>query len=500
MELNKSLQKQIDKFLPEQHRNDAELAPFIEAVSKMYFTYERDKRMSDHSFDVSEREYQLVLNDLHLQNQVAQASVLKIKALISSMDKNFQVSNAQDFDLISIISFLESRVDEAKHLEEMLIVAKEEAEAIAKAKGNFLSVMSHEIRTPLNAIIGSIHILQSEEILPTQKTYIDALHISSENLLNLINDVLDFNKIDEGKIVFARNEINIRALLSNIKLSNIYRANESHNTINLIFDEALPDYMIGDETRLSQILNNLLSNAIKFTENGTIFIDISLVGTTSNQLTVFFKIKDTGIGIAPQQLANIFERFTQADSNINRKFGGSGLGLTIVKKLLQLQQTDISVESTVGVGTSFSFELTFEVSHKKLETDFVFVKELKDLLGLKILLVEDNSINIMVAKKMLLNWNAIVDVAVNGELAIAKFKENEYDIILMDLQMPIMDGLTASKEIRALGGTLPIVALTASALDDVKYSVEAAGMNGYISKPFNPEELYATIKQLLLVK
>ncbi|MEY5047555.1 MAG: hypothetical protein RLZZ175_914 [Bacteroidota bacterium] len=499
MDLNRALQKQIQKFLPEELRYDERMIPFYQSISNLYSTYEKDKKLSEHAFEISEKEYQKVLNDLKEQEKILKNSIKRINTLIQSLDKKDKLNSIEnEYDITEIISYLETKVEESIQLEEMLTKAKALAENSAKAKANFLSVMSHEIRTPLNAIIGSIHLLQQEETLPEQSEYLNSLHISSDNLLNLINDVLDYNKIEEGKIEFAKNEIDLHILLKNIKLSNFFKATEYHNEIIINVDKNISDFVYGDETRLSQILNNLVSNAIKFTKNGIITVNLIAEYQSKKNISIKFEISDTGIGIESNKIQQIFERFTQADSNINRKFGGSGLGLTIVKKLLELQNSEIKVKSEFGIGTTFYFTLLFEKSNNKLaDIKIKLADEIKDLNSMKVLLVEDNKINTIIAKKMLQNWNAKVTWAENGEIAIQKYFESEFDIILMDLHMPIMDGLTATLKIREKDEKIPIIALTASALFDIKDNVKDSGMNDYISKPFNPDEFYNILKKYL---
>ena len=367
MDFNRALQKQIQKFIPEELRNDERLMPFYQSVSNLYATYDKDKKISEHAFEMSEREYQKVLSDLRERDEILKKSIKRINTLIQSLDKRNEINSTDnEYDITEIISFLETKVEESIQLEEILTKAKAFAENSAMAKANFLSVMSHEIRTPLNAIIGSIHLLKQEETLPEQTEYLNSLHVSSDNLLNLINDVLDYNKIEEGKIEFAQDEIDLHTLLKNIRLSNFYRATECHNDIILNVDKEIVDFVYGDETRLSQILNNLVSNAIKFTQNGKVTVNLLVQNQSESAITILFEISDTGIGIESNKIQQIFERFTQADSNINRKFGGSGLGLTIVKKLLELQNSEINVKSEFGKGTTFYFTLVFDKTKNKL--------------------------------------------------------------------------------------------------------------------------------------
>lgn len=380
-----------------------------------------------------------------------------------------------------------------EEIENELIRAKEMAEESARVKSEFLSVMSHEIRTPLNAIIGIAHLLLQEELLPSQLENLRALNISAENLLNLINDILDFSKIEEGKIVLAEKNVDLRQVVSNIRMANRLRAAERGNTIKLIIDPNLPACVKGDEVRLGQILNNLVSNAVKFTSNGTIEIKMELRDMQQDTAAIQFSVKDSGIGIAPEHQSAIFDRFTQASSDIAREFGGSGLGLAIVKRLLGLHQSEILVNSEIGRGSEFYFTINFKKGKKKVSEQTARLNGKDNLSGIRILLVEDVEFNILVAEKMLLNWSAQVDVAENGMIAVSKARQNEYDLILMDLQMPVMDGYSATRHIREFKPNIPIVALTASASIDILQKTQHFGMTDYLSKPFKPVELFDTI-------
>ncbi len=494
------LEKQIEKFLPAEYLKDGVINTFLETISKCYESFEKDKKITEHAFDVSEREYQIVLQDLQQQSEIRKQSILKLKAAIRSLDPASPVQfSEEDEDLMNIISFLEKQIAKTKVLEQDLIQAKDIAEKAAYAKSEFLSVMSHEIRTPLNAIIGTIMLLQYHELLPEQKELLNVMQISSENLLSLINDVLDFSKMEEGKIIFVERKINILGFLKNIKMANRVRAEEKGNIIKIIFDDDIPKYVLGDDLRLGQVLNNIVSNALKFTHKGTITIQVGLNSLVDDMVKIDFSIEDTGIGIPKEKQELIFERFTQANNNITREFGGSGLGLTIIKRLLELQNTTIQLESEAGKGSRFFFTMSFKKSDsaddiEELKPSFNSGKA--DMKGLRILLVEDVSFNVMVAEKMLQNWNAKVEVAQNGALAVEKVKSNVYDLILMDIQMPVMDGYTATKEIRKFNMDIPIIALTASTINlDIESEARKSGMNGCITKPFNPNDLYSIISE-----
>ena len=325
---------------------------------------------------------------------------------------------------------------------------------------------------------------------------LNVMEISSENLLSLINDVLDFSKLEEGKIIFAERNINVLHFLKNIKMANQVKAEEKRNRIKITYDDDIPEFLVCDDVRLGQILNNLISNAVKFTKDGTITIRVELKENNKQDVDLLFSIEDTGIGIPKEKQHLIFERFTQANNNITREFGGSGLGLTIIRRLLQLQGSEIFIDSELGVGSKFYFTLKFKKSTSEIreESKQSGNENKPDLAGKKILLVEDVEFNVMVAQRMLRNWNAEVDLAENGAIAVEKVKQNHYDLILMDIQMPVMDGYTATSNIRKINKQIPIIALTASVITtDIEAKAVQIGMNGCLSKPFNPNTLYTII-------
>lgn len=391
-----------------------------------------------------------------------------------------------------------------KRIEQDLIEAKQKAEEATLAKSRFLSTMSHEIRTPMNAVIGYTYLLMQENPKPFQLDYLKPLQFSANHLLALINDILDFSKIEAGKIEFEFIEFDLRETIDSVMKIFALKAGEKKINLDLILPNNLPDLVIGDVVRVNQVLTNLISNAVKFTNIGGVTIELENKSESENKVEISFKIKDTGIGIEESKLGNIFESFTQANSSTTRKYGGTGLGLAISKKLIELMGGEISVSSIVNEGTTFSFNIGFGKSKsQRIKKYFADEKGIKfeSLKGVKILVVEDNPVNSVLAEKFLKKWDVETDTAENGAVAVEKVQEKEFDLILMDLQMPEMNGYEAALTIRGLSGSyfknVPIVALSAEVTAEVKKEVHMYGMNDSLTKPFNPSELYHAIKNLL---
>jgi signal transduction histidine kinase/CheY-like chemotaxis protein len=486
------LLKQIET-LDETHLDDPSFVCFLEKIHRAYIRLEKDKQLSEHAFEISEKEYVIAYKDLQREADLRKESIQKLNDAICLFDDkvNFNLDKEED-DIFAIISYLERHIQKSKVLEARLRKAKEDAESAAIAKGDFLSVMSHEIRTPLNAINGIIYLLLSDNPAPDQIENLKALELSSENLLSLINDILDFSKIENGKILFSQRPFELRPFIQNIKQVYNHCAQDKGNTIDVTIADELPETIKGDDLRLRQILNNLVSNAIKFTKDGTIKIDISVAADTATEISVRFSIKDSGIGIQKEKQQHIFERFAQADASTTRKYGGTGLGLAITKKLLELQGSTIFLDSDADKGSEFYFVMAFAKGLPKAQTD-IETRMYKDLRGANILLVDDNAMNILFTKKLIHQWNTAVDTAVNGVEAIERAKSKKYDLILMDLHMPIMDGYTASQEIRSFDQLIPIIALTASIDNDIQEKIKQNGLNDFLQKPFKPNELYEMI-------
>ena len=395
-------------------------------------------------------------------------------------------------------------ITDQKKTEQKLKQATIVAKNASKTKEQFLANMSHEIRTPMNAIVGMADILQENNLSVEQKECVDAIKLSGGNLLTIINHILDFSKIESGKIIFENTPFKLEDIVIGIIQTLHFTSVKTSVSLSYVISKEIPEIIIGDAVRLRQILLNLGSNSIKFTEKGSVNIDIQLKSVNEGRYTILFNINDTGIGIPDDKLSSIFESFTQASNETTRKFGGTGLGLTITKQLVELQGGCISVTSEIGKGSCFSFSLTFSKGDQediRIEADETIdsYSELKDIY---ILLAEDNLMNQLLAKKIFKKWNCKFDIADNGKIAVDKLLQTDYDIILMDMQMPEMDGYEATKYIRnhlpSPKSTIPIIAVTAHALVGEKEKCLALGMNEYIPKPFNQRFLYEKIKALTL--
>ncbi len=388
-----------------------------------------------------------------------------------------------------------------KKNESEIIEAKETAIKASKAKAQFLSSMSHELRTPMNAVIGMTHLLIDSNPREDQFENLKTLQFSAQNLLNLINDILDFSKIEAGKVELENIDFNLLDVATSIRHSLSIKCEEKKLALNLNFADAVPKILVGDPVRIAQVLNNLVSNAIKFTHKGSVDINIKLIEKDHSNAKIYFEVKDTGIGIPEDKLGLIFENFTQADTNTTRNYGGTGLGLAISKQLLELQESKLEVTSKVNQGSSFFFVLDLAVSKlkedKSKQSIIAGSSNFQSLKGIKVLLVEDNKINQIVARKFLEKWDVEMDVADNGQIGIDLLEKNNYHLVLMDLQMPVMNGFEATRAIRQKGGEfseIPIIALTASAVMEIQTEAMETGMSDFITKPFEPAQLYSKIR------
>jgi two-component system sensor histidine kinase/response regulator len=392
-------------------------------------------------------------------------------------------------------------ITERQKKTQALISAKEQAEKSSHFKSEFLSIMSHEIRTPMNAVIGTTNLLLSEDPKPEQLEYLNTLKFSGENLLAIINDILDYNKIEAGKLDLNQIPFNIYDLTQKIKQSFHTKASEKDLDIELFIDNTIPAYLIGDQIRLGQILNNLLSNAIKFTHTGKITIRLEKEVIDSTQVTIKFTVTDTGIGIAAENLSIIFDPFEQESQTSDNSYGGTGLGLAITKRLIELHQSNINATSEPGKGTEFAFTILFNIAlhDQKKENQSATASYLAtDLEGMRVLIVDDNKMNLLIASKFLKKWKAKVDEAISGYVAIEMVNNNNYNLIIMDLQMPGIDGFETTKIIKATNPQIPVIALTADAMPETHAKAFSAGMCDYLTKPFVPQVLFEKVAKYYL--
>lgn len=372
---------------------------------------------------------------------------------------------------------------------------RQEALESSIAKSNFLSTMSHEIRTPLNAVIGLSHILSDNNPREDQVENIDALNYSGKTLLNLLNNVLDFSKMQSTEIELDNIPTNISSTIKQIQKTHKNTCQRKNNTLSVEIENNLPFVWL-DVVRFNQVINNLIANAIKFTDNGMVTVQIKKTKENEENITLSFAIKDTGIGIPKEKQKSIWKAFEQASNSTNRIYGGTGLGLPIVKSILEVMNSKVKINSELGKGSTFSFELELKKSNeeKKIQsTD----KKLFNLTNKKVLLVDDNLINVMVGKQILEKEKLIVTVANDGLSALNKCKEEKFDIVLMDIQMPIMDGYEATSKIRKFDKETKILALSANVFIEIKDKIEDCGMDGFIFKPFTPTDLITQIEKYI---
>ena len=404
-------------------------------------------------------------------------------------------------DDLYIMDFIANQIAIALQRRMMLdniILARQKAEEAAQSKQLFMSTMSHEIRTPLNEVIGITNLLLQGNPREDQMDYIKALKFSGNHLLTLVNDVLDYNKMESGKIVFEQTQFNLSDFLDEIMRSYSFRSKAKNLSFDIKKANNLPVEVIGDPIRLNQILSNLLSNALKFTNYGSIQVFVKELSRADNQTKLEFTVTDTGIGIPHDKHSLIFDSFTQASTDTTRHFGGTGLGLAICKKLIELQGGTITIESEPDKGSTFRFVLSFGISEKGSQSQNTEVTEsFTGLEGKNILVAEDNKINFFVANKFLTGWGISVTHAENGQIALDLLEKQDFDLILMDLHMPVLDGIEATRIIRKSDNQkikdIPIVALTAAIMSESHDKIEDLKINDYVLKPFKPHDLFERI-------
>ncbi len=389
-------------------------------------------------------------------------------------------------------------VTDRKKIEEALVLAKQQAEETARIKENFLANVSHELRTPINGILGMAGLLYKTKIDSTQRNYLEILRTTAENLLIIVNDILDYSKIESGKLTIEKIPFNLNDVVNTAIQTQLYKAEEKDLALNIYMPSLPIPLLNGDPYRLNQILLNLLSNAIKFTEKGSVDLTCSVVSENDEEMEIEFSVRDTGIGIEPEKREAIFESFTQGSSSTSRQYGGSGLGLTICRQLIEMQGGRIWLHSEPGVGSDFRFVIRYPKSDQQsLTKSNLSYVEFTSLGKLRVLLAEDNRVNQFITEAMLQDWGFVVDTALNGKEAISLISRFNYDIILMDIQMPDLNGIEATQIIRKLSepkkAKVPIIALTANTSRAMHKQYLSAGMTDLLIKPYKEATLFSKI-------
>lgn len=492
------LTKRIYKLLSSVHEKNKNIANanfylnkyvnLTDSIGKYY-----NSNINENTVDKIQFDKQLKTIEQLDRERKSQQKTLRFSKLISILS----------IALISILSLLslslyknnKIRTSTNKLLKEKnreLTLEKDKAERASKARADFLSTVSHELRTPLNAINGITYLLLQEKPKASQLNYLKSLEFSGNYLLNFINDILEINRLESDKVVIEKINFNLSELTENIIISFKEFIHENNIKCHLNIDKSIDYNLKGDPTKLSQILINLLNNAIKFSKNGDIWCTIKQKAETTEKVTLSFEIKDNGIGIPKEKQETIFDSFSQGSVEINRTYGGTGLGLSIVKKILEILGSQIHLKSEPGKGSTFSFELEFEKGIAPKITE-IAKPNLTLLNKKKVLLVEDNKINQMITQKMLEKRGISCEIIDNGEEAIEIVKTNNYDLILMDIHLPGINGTEATSEIRKFNNHIPIVALTAISLNENREMLLSFGMNEVITKPFEPEHFYTVV-------
>tara|TARA_R110001632_G_scaffold144694_1_gene261282 strand:+ start:89 stop:2191 length:2103 start_codon:yes stop_codon:yes gene_type:complete len=424
-----------------------------------------------------------------------------------------QLTTVLGFALITILSLLTlslyknnnlrakaNELLQAKNTE--LIIAKENAEKASMVKAQFLSTITHELRTPMYAVTGLTHLLLTENPTPEQKKHLDSLKFSGEYLLSLINNILDLNKLEANKVEVEETSFDLKKRIEDVLFALGKSAKDKGNKLSFEFDDDIPNEILGDPLMISQILINLVGNAVKFTRDGDVFVRVQKISQSDTDIRLHFEVEDTGEGISKKKQKSIFQNFTQGSVAINRKFGGTGLGLSIVKNLLDLLKSKITLESTLGKGSTFMFDLKYNLdtaaSGEENPHNIIYDVDYVALENRKILVVEDNKINQMITRKILEKNQMVCDVADNGEIAVEMARNDKsFDLILMDIHMPGISGIEATEQIREFDKDIPILALTAVTIDENIDDFHEAGFNDIIPKPYKVEEFFQKIHNAL---
>lgn len=481
--LHRLLERQLRKNGKSEAR-ESDWGEFIQSVNQAYLNFDEQNRQLERILDLS-------CNELFKANAKLNSGKEELEKMVLERTRELREINRK----------LNEEINERKAIEEELKKAVLKADHAIKSKSVFISSMSHEIRTPMHAIVGLTELLLQEDLSQEVKEKLRTIRFSGEKLKVIIDDILDLSKIEAGKFNLEKVEFSLKMLLDNLKETTKLLAGNKPVKIVFEYDPLLPETIVGDPTRLHQILTNLVSNAVKFTEEGEIKLRVFLAQRVGKMAKINFEILDTGIGIAENQLDSIFERFEQAGDRTARNYGGTGLGLTICKMLVELIGGEIMVKSEKGNGSCFLVSLPFLTQSLAMGEELPPVPEPEDnsFYSLRVLLVEDNKINQFLAEQILQKWGVFTAVADNGLEAIKHLEKAAFDVVLMDLQMPEMDGFEATAIIRneplkTKNPEIQIIALSADVFEETKNKVFETGMNDYLSKPFSQ----ATLKEKLM--
>lgn len=494
-DFHRHLQRQLRKFFPDWESQPDRMHQFVKAVDDSYKLFENNRLLVERAMRLGSEELQ-EKNQLLLQEKERQEKV--IHDLVEAVQQVFPDYTPEgDADLRRIVTILKEAIETQKRSEADLKKANQIAENSLETRKLFLANISHEIRTPMNAIGGMALLLSESHLTPVQRDYLNAIISSYEGLMVIINDLLDMSKIESGKFSLENISFDPEKVIQSILRGQSVKAREKGIQLRYHPDPKMAPFLVGDPTRLTQVLSNLISNALKFTEEGTVTVKLAVIESSTTMQRIRFEVVDTGIGIEAGKVNSIFEEFTQEDISITRKYGGTGLGLSISKTLVELMGGQLSVSSIKNEGSTFSFQLLLPCgAPTPLASPLPGIE--KNLNGATVLLVEDNEMNRFLAITLLTRWKAKVAEATNGRQAVEWLKNNHADVVLMDLQMPEMDGFMAARIIRKdLQCTTPIIALTANALETERERCLEAGMNGYLSKPYALDSLYQLINEHL---
>ncbi|MDA8443182.1 MAG: PAS domain S-box protein [Peptococcaceae bacterium] len=476
---------------------DGQIIDANEAAAKAY-GYSRDELLTRKIFDIRADKAETIrlLHRAVVTGVSIQTTHYRKDGSSFPVDVN---SNAVEMGERQVIVSIIRDISEQKLAEAALQREKDAAEAANRAKSEFLANMSHEIRTPLNGVVGMIDLTLASQLQPEQNENLQIAKTCANSLLNIINDILDFSKMEAGKLVIQSTCFNIKEVIEEIVKTHAPRISEKGLELNYSFSAAVPDFLTGDPLRLTQVLNNIINNAIKFTDEGEILVTVKQLVAVQDELELRFAVSDTGIGVSDEDKAKLFKSFSQLDSSFTRKAGGTGLGLAISKQLVELMGGRIWVKSNQDAGTTFYFTIRCKVCHKP-EVPVPKLPSWQDThAALHILLVEDSLINQTVVSKILTAKGNTVEIAANGVEAVDKFVKNHYDLIFMDIQMPELNGIEATKQIRSMehdGQHIPIIALTAHALQGDREHFLSFGMDDYVAKPINLDELFAAMDRV----